>query len=52
MEAKKTPKADVERLRTTGFLLGLVLVLAMFYVALEWNSSDSQDDVPPLDLVS
>ena len=50
MEAKKTPKADVERLRTTGFLLGLVLVLAMCYVALEWNSSDSQDDVPPLDL--
>ena len=39
MEQKKSPKADMEQQRTTGFLLGLVFVLAVFYVALEWNSS-------------
>ena len=50
MEAKKTPQADMQRQRTTGFLLGLVLVLALCYVALEWNTADSQDGVEPLDL--
>lgn len=37
MEEKKTPQADLDQQRTTGFLLGLVLVLAMLFVALEWN---------------
>ena len=37
MEQKKTPRADMEQRRTTGFLLGLTLVLALFYVSLEWN---------------
>lgn len=50
MEQKKTPQADLEQQRTTGFLLGLVLVLALFFVALEWNSVPSSDDMTTLDL--
>lgn len=51
MEQKKTPRADMTRQRTTGFLLGLVLVLALLYVALEWNSAPSGgDDIDALDL--
>ena len=50
MEQKKTPQADMEQQRTTGFLLGLVLVLAMLFVALEWNSVESYEDEATLDL--
>ncbi len=50
MEQKKTPQADLEQQRTTGFLLGLVLVLAMLFVALEWNSVESVDDEATLNL--
>ena len=50
MEAKKTPRADTEQLRTTGFLLGLILVLSVFYVALEWNSEGGDDGVDLMDL--
>ena len=50
MEQKKTPQADLEQQRTTGFLLGVVLVLALFFVALEWNSVPSSDDMSALDL--
>lgn len=50
MEQKKAPKADIEQRRTTGFLLGLVFVLALFYVSLEWNSASHQDAIDPLDL--
>ncbi len=50
MEQKKAPKADIEQRRTTGFLLGLVCVLSLFYVALEWNSIPAADDVEGLDL--
>ena len=42
--------ADIERRRTTGFLLGLIFVLSIFYVTLEWNSIDSDDDINPIDL--
>ena len=41
MEVKKSRGADLENLRAQGFLLGLVVVLAALFVALEWNSSDS-----------
>ena len=41
MEVKKSRGADLENLRVQGFLLGLVVVLAALFVALEWNSSDS-----------
>ena len=50
MEIKKTPQADMEQRRATGFLLGLILVLAVFYVALEWNSVEATDDIDPIDL--
>ena len=40
----------MEQRRTTGYLLGLVFVLALLYVSLEWNSTAGGDDVAPLDL--
>ena len=51
MEIKKTPQADMEQRRATGFLLGLIFVLAVCYVALEWNSTESAGDgIDPIDL--
>ena len=41
MEEKKSRQADLEGKRVQGFLLGLILVLALLFVALEWNSNDS-----------
>ena len=40
MEVKKSRGADLENLRVQGFILGLIVVLATMFVALEWNSSD------------
>ena len=40
----------MEQQRTTGFLLGLVFVLSLLYVTLEWNSAVSNDAFDPLDL--
>jgi protein TonB len=50
MEQKKSPQVDMEQRRTTGFLLGLVFVLAVFYVTLEWNSTIDETSIDPLDL--
>ena len=50
MEQKKTQRADIDQRRTTGFLLGLIFVLSLFYVSLEWNSDDSGYNVDPIDL--
>ena len=50
MEQKKTPQADIDQQRTTGFLLGLILVLALCYVALEWNSIPANDSFDAIDL--
>jgi protein TonB len=50
MEQKKTPQADMEQRRTTGFLLGLIFVLSLFYVTLEWNTAPSDDGIDPIDL--
>lgn len=50
MEQKKTARADMDRRRTTGFLLGLVFVLSVLYVSLEWNSADADTAFDPLDL--
>lgn len=41
MEVKKSREADLEQQRAQRFLLGLIIVLAFAFVALEWNSSDS-----------
>lgn len=43
MEIKKSPKADLERGKTLSFFLGLVLALAVVYVALEYRSSDAKE---------
>lgn len=50
MEQKKTPQADIEQRRATGFLLGLVFVLSLFYVAMEWNSVPADDGIDTMDL--
>ncbi len=41
----------MEQRRTTGFLLGLIFVLSVFYVAMEWNSAieETPTDLPDLD---
>lgn len=41
MEQKKLPQADLNNRRTTGFLLGLILVLSLMYVAFEFNMSEA-----------
>ena len=40
----------MDRQRTTGFLLGLIFVLALCYVALEWNSVPASDNFDAIDL--
>ncbi len=44
MDIKKSREADLEQGHTTWFLLGLVLVLAVAYVALEFNSGDAETE--------
>ena len=41
MEQKKLPQADLNRGRTTGFLLGLVLVLSLLYVGFEFDMKEA-----------
>ncbi len=43
METKKSRSADLESQRTTRFLLGLVLVLALVFVAFEYTVHDATD---------
>lgn len=46
MDVKKSKEADLESKRTTGFLLGMILVLSVFFVALEYtDGGDSVVDV-------
>lgn len=40
METKKSPKADLRRNSGLYFVLGLALVMALVYVALEWKTYD------------
>ena len=40
MEIKKSPKADLEGKRSTGLLIGFVLILAAMFVAFEWTERD------------
>lgn len=51
MEIKKSTKADLDGRRVQGFLLGVILVLATLFVALEydWTSSESEYDLEALD---
>ena len=41
MEVKKSRDADLDRKRGQWFLLGLIAAFAMLFVALEWNTGDS-----------
>ena len=52
MEVKKAYNADIEHLRPTAFLLGLILSLALLLAALEFTTggaSSSDDDSDELD---
>ena len=42
MEIKKSPKADLEGKKSTGLLIGFVLILAVLFVAFEWTERDKQ----------
>ncbi len=44
MESKKNPKADLRRNSGLYFVLGLALVMALVYVALEWKTYDKVND--------
>lgn len=45
VELKKSYKADLEHQRVSGFLLGLIVVLSMFLVCLEFTTSSQSTDV-------
>ena len=40
----------MEQRRATGVLLGLIFVLSLFYVTLEWNTATGDDNIDPIDL--
>ena len=41
MEPKKNPQKDLNKKSSMYFVFGLLLVLAMVYVALEWKTFES-----------
>ena len=45
MEQKKSANASLESRRSTSFLLGIVVVLAALFVALEWNTDAGDYDI-------
>jgi protein TonB len=47
MEIKKSSQADLDRRRTQTFLLGIVVVLAALFVALEFDYSVVDDSMDP-----
>ena len=47
MEIKKSSQADLDRRRTQTFLLGIVVVLAALFVALEFDYSVTDDSMDP-----
>ena len=44
MEVKKSPKADLEGKKSTGLLIGYVMVLAIIFAAFEWTQRDRKID--------
>ncbi|MDY3069653.1 MAG: energy transducer TonB [Parabacteroides sp.] len=42
MEIKKSPKADLEKTKTLGVLMGMVVGLAVLFVGFEWGTRDIQ----------
>ena len=47
MEIKKSPRADLDGKRGLGFLQGVILVLALLFVALEYDWTGSDDEYDP-----
>ncbi len=45
MEQKKNPKADLNRSSGLFFITGLVLVMALAYVALEWKTYENKTEI-------
>ena len=44
MELKKNPKADLTRNSGLYFVIGLVLVMALTYIAFEWKTYDDENN--------
>ncbi|MDR0988385.1 MAG: energy transducer TonB [Prevotellaceae bacterium] len=44
MEAKKTPKANLENKKSTWLLVGYVMVLAFLFISFEWTDRDIRSD--------
>lgn len=42
MEVKKTPKASLENKRALFIEIGLIVALAVVYIAFDWTSKDVQ----------
>ena len=42
MEVKKSPKADLEKTKNLGVLMGIVVGLAVLFVGFEWGTRDIQ----------
>ena len=40
MEVKKSPKADLEKGKTMGILMGMIVGLAVLFVGFEWSTRD------------
>ena len=45
MEIKKSPKANLEKDKSTGFLIGIVFGLAVLFVGFEWGEKDVEISV-------
>lgn len=53
MEAKKTPKADLERKKGIFFQIGLIFTLAVIFLGFEWKSYDKVVyDLGPVQVVN
>lgn len=51
IEIKKSEKANLENGKTTSVLMGFVIVLGLFYVALEWTQRDKVIDISDMVVV-
>ena len=40
MEVKKSPKADLEKGKTMGILMGMIVGLAVLFVGFEWSDRE------------
>jgi protein TonB len=50
MEIKKAPEVDLEKERSTFFLIGFAVILSTFFVLLEWQTPEP--DIADLELLS